>query len=60
MEPTGTLTIPLVYGLGLEQDLILGNRDRQGGGQGGDKGPSRPTISASPWSARTALVSRSG
>ncbi len=38
MEPTGTLTIPLVYGLGLEQDLILGNRDRQGGGQGGDQG----------------------
>ena len=38
MEPTGTLTIPLAYGLGLEQDIILGNRDRQGGGQGGDQG----------------------
>ena len=37
MEPTGSLTIPLVYGLGLEQDIILGNRDRQGG-QGGDQG----------------------
>ncbi|MCJ2020010.1 peptidoglycan-binding protein [Methylobacterium sp. E-065] len=38
MEPTGTLTIPLAYGLGLEQDIVLGNRDRQGGGQGGDQG----------------------
>ncbi|KAJ8134798.1 hypothetical protein OY671_011989, partial [Metschnikowia pulcherrima] len=37
MEPTGSLTIPLVYGLGLEQDIIFGNRDRQGG-QGGDQG----------------------
>ena len=34
MEPTGTLTIPLVYGLGLEQDIIFGNRDQRGGGQG--------------------------
>jgi peptidoglycan hydrolase-like protein with peptidoglycan-binding domain len=38
MEPTGTLTIPLVYGLGLEQDIIFGNRDGQGGGQSGDQG----------------------
>lgn len=42
MEPTGTLTIPLVYGLGLEQDIIFGNRDQRGGGQGagqsGDQG----------------------
>ncbi|POR41818.1 peptidoglycan-binding protein [Methylobacterium sp. V23] len=38
MEPTGTLTIPLAYGLGLEQDIILGNRGGQGGGQGGDQG----------------------
>ena len=38
MEPTGTLTIPLAYGLGLEQDIILGNRGAQGGGQGGDQG----------------------
>jgi peptidoglycan hydrolase-like protein with peptidoglycan-binding domain len=41
MEPTGTLTIPLVYGLGLEQDIIFGNiggRGGQGGGQAGDQG----------------------
>ncbi|TXM95392.1 peptidoglycan-binding protein, partial [Methylobacterium sp. WL116] len=41
MEPTGSLTIPLVYGLGLEQDIILGNaggRNGQGGGQAGDQG----------------------
>jgi peptidoglycan hydrolase-like protein with peptidoglycan-binding domain len=38
MEPTGTLTIPLVYGLGLERDIILGNRDDQGAGQAGDQG----------------------
>lgn len=41
MEPTGTLTIPLVYGLGLEKDVILGNRDGQGGGQGNDEGTKR-------------------
>jgi peptidoglycan hydrolase-like protein with peptidoglycan-binding domain len=38
MEPTGTLTIPLVYGLGLERDIVLGNRDEQGAGQAGDQG----------------------
>ncbi|MGV7030492.1 peptidoglycan-binding domain-containing protein [Methylobacterium symbioticum] len=38
MEPTGTLTIPLVYGLGLEQDIVFGNRGGQSGGQGGDQG----------------------
>lgn len=41
MEPTGSLTIPLVYGLGLEQDIIFGNaggRNGQGGGQAGDQG----------------------
>jgi peptidoglycan hydrolase-like protein with peptidoglycan-binding domain len=38
MEPTGTLTIPLVYGLSLEQDIILGNRGGQDAGQGGDQG----------------------
>lgn len=38
MEPTGTLTIPLVYGLGLDQDIILGNTGAQGGGQSGDQG----------------------
>jgi len=38
MEPTGTLTIPLVYGLGLDQDIILGNTGGQGGGQSGDQG----------------------
>ncbi len=41
MEPTGTLTIPLVYGLGLEKDVILGNRDGQGGDQGSDQGTKR-------------------
>ena len=43
MEPTGTLTIPLVYGLGLEKDVILGNRDGQGGSQGGDQGNDQGT-----------------
>ncbi len=38
MEPTGTLTIPLVYGLGLEQDIIAGNTGAQGGGAGSDQG----------------------
>ena len=38
MEPTGTLTIPLVYGLGLDQDIITGNTGAQGGSQGGDQG----------------------
>src|SRR3954469_7792081 len=43
MEPTGTLTIPLVYGLGLEQDIIFGNSGGGGGrgsgsGQAGDQG----------------------
>lgn len=38
MEPTGTLTIPLVYGLGLEKDVILGNRGDQGGDHGSDQG----------------------
>ncbi|TNC13691.1 peptidoglycan-binding protein [Methylobacterium terricola] len=38
MEPTGTLTVPLVYGLGLDQDIILGNTGAQGGGQSGDQG----------------------
>jgi peptidoglycan hydrolase-like protein with peptidoglycan-binding domain len=38
MEPTGTLTIPLVYGLGLEQDIIFGNTGAQGGSQAGDQG----------------------
>lgn len=37
MEPTGTLTIPLVYGLGLEQDIIFGNTGAQGGKQTGDQ-----------------------
>lgn len=41
MEPTGTLTIPLVYGLGLEKDVIFGNRDGQDGNQGGDQGTKR-------------------
>lgn len=45
MEPTGTLTIPLVFGLGLDQDIIFGNTggpggqgSGQGGGQAGDQG----------------------
>jgi peptidoglycan hydrolase-like protein with peptidoglycan-binding domain len=41
MEPTGTLTIPIVYGLGLERDIIFGNnggRSAQGSGQAGDQG----------------------
>ncbi len=38
MEPTGTLTIPLVYGLGLDQDIILGNTGAQGSGPSGDQG----------------------
>lgn len=42
MEPTGTLTIPLAYGLGLEQDIILGNRGEQGSGQAGDQGTKQP------------------
>lgn len=41
MEPTGTLTIPLVYGLGLEKDVVLGNRDGQDAGQGADQGTKR-------------------
>ncbi|GJE76558.1 peptidoglycan-binding domain-containing protein [Methylorubrum suomiense] len=42
MEPTGTLTIPLVYGLGLEKDVVLGNRDGQDVGQGADQGTKQP------------------
>ncbi|GJE03755.1 peptidoglycan-binding domain-containing protein [Methylobacterium isbiliense] len=38
MEPTGTLTIPLVFALGLEQDIITGNTGAQGGSQGSDQG----------------------
>lgn len=38
MEPTGTLTIPLVYGLGLEQDIISGNRGGKAGDQARDQG----------------------
>jgi peptidoglycan hydrolase-like protein with peptidoglycan-binding domain len=42
MEPTGTLTIPLVYGLGLEQDVIVGNSGGQGGAQANDQGTKQP------------------
>jgi peptidoglycan hydrolase-like protein with peptidoglycan-binding domain len=46
MEPTGTLTIPLVYGLGLDQDIIAGNTGARGGGQAGGQSGDQGTKQA--------------
>ncbi|GJD81123.1 peptidoglycan-binding domain-containing protein [Methylobacterium gregans] len=59
MEPTGTLTIPLVYGLSLEQDIITGNTGAQGAAKAVIRRPSRLIISASLSSARIAAAPRS-
>ena len=45
MEPTGTLTIPIVFGLGLEQDIIFGNSGGHGT-QGSDRASDQGTKQA--------------